>query len=44
VIRKDKEKTESLEQVVGQGNWTIEKRWKWIKKVIDGALEKKRRI
>jgi len=42
VIRKYEEKIESLEQVVGQGNWTIEKKWKWIKKVIDGALQRKR--
>jgi len=35
-------KTESMEQVVRQGNWTIDERWKCIKKVIDGALERKR--
>jgi len=27
---------------VGQENWTIEKRWQWIKKIVNGTLVRKR--
>jgi len=41
VIRKYKEKIESLEQVE-KGNWIKEEGWKWSIKEVDGALERKR--